>query len=89
MLCIIDECTLFDAIISKSFYEDKKSMSKMGLISKKIDYCENGCMPYYKDTNGLDNCKFCNVPRYKLQLAIGRSNCKLIPVKNDALYAID
>lgn len=81
MLYIMDECTCSNAIILKSFYEDKKLVPKLGFISKKIDYCKNGFMPYYKDINGLDSCKICNASRYKLQLAIGRSNDKLILVK--------
>ncbi|XP_019226099.1 PREDICTED: uncharacterized protein LOC109207610 [Nicotiana attenuata] len=51
--------------LPKDFYTAKKLVSKLGLSSERIDCCEKGCMLFYMDDAALENCKFCNQPRYK------------------------
>ncbi|XP_070012954.1 uncharacterized protein [Nicotiana sylvestris] len=48
-----------------NFYKAKRLVSKLGLSSIRIDYCEDGSMLYYKDDATLDNCKFCEKPHFK------------------------
>ena len=38
-----------DNQVSNDFYRTKKIMKKLGLGYRKIDYCLNGCMLYYKN----------------------------------------
>ncbi|XP_019240729.1 PREDICTED: uncharacterized protein LOC109220717 [Nicotiana attenuata] len=65
--------------LPKDFYTAKKLVSKLGLSSERIDYCEKGCMLFYKDDTSLENCKFCNQPRFK---EIRNANTKKkVPVK--------
>ncbi|XP_019266286.1 PREDICTED: uncharacterized protein LOC109243756 [Nicotiana attenuata] len=51
--------------LPKDFYTAKKLVSKLGLSSERIECSEKGCMLFYKDDATLENCKFCNQPRYK------------------------
>ncbi|XP_059285219.1 uncharacterized protein LOC132038584 [Lycium ferocissimum] len=51
--------------IPENYYKAKRLVSKLGLLSMRIDCCENGCMLYYKGDNGLECCKFCGRPRFK------------------------
>ncbi|XP_016195660.1 uncharacterized protein LOC107636683 [Arachis ipaensis] len=56
-----------DNLLVSNFYEAKKLVSKLGMESKKIDCCINGCMLYYKkDDIPRKECKFCHSPRYKM-----------------------
>nr|XP_016453702.1 PREDICTED: uncharacterized protein LOC107778035 [Nicotiana tabacum] len=64
--------------LPKDFYTTKKLVSKLGLSSERIDCCEKGCMLFYKDDAALENCKFCNQPRYKKAI---NSKKKKVPVK--------
>ncbi|XP_019228470.1 PREDICTED: uncharacterized protein LOC109209617 [Nicotiana attenuata] len=64
--------------LPKDFYTAKKLVSKLGLSSERIDCCEKGCMLFYKDDAALENCKFCNQPRYKKAI---NSKKKKVPVK--------
>ncbi|XP_060210890.1 uncharacterized protein LOC132637885 [Lycium barbarum] len=58
--------------ILDNYYKAKTLVSKLGLSSVRIDYCENGCMLYYKDDVGLESCKFCGSNRFK-QTRSGKS----------------
>jgi len=56
--------------LPKNYYEAKRLVSKLGLESKKIDCCMNGCMLFYDNDNGkmmhlCSKCKFCGHPRYR------------------------
>ncbi|XP_060210859.1 uncharacterized protein LOC132637848 [Lycium barbarum] len=51
--------------IPENYYKAKRLVSKLGLSSMRIDCCENGCMLYYKDDEGLESCKFCGRARFK------------------------
>ena len=57
----------------------------LGLISQKIDCCENGCMLYWKADENLVECKFYQALRYEVRRDEGRigkgKNSKKIPVK--------
>ncbi|KAM3282844.1 hypothetical protein P3S67_026489 [Capsicum chacoense] len=53
-----------------NYYKAKKLVCKLGISYVKIDFCEKGCMLYYKDDADLENCKFCGLSRFK-QLASG------------------
>ncbi|XP_019246481.1 PREDICTED: uncharacterized protein LOC109226136 [Nicotiana attenuata] len=65
--------------LPKDFYTAKKLVSKLGLSSERIDCCEKGCMLFYKDDASLENCKFCNQPRFK---EVTNANTKKkVPVK--------
>ena len=52
-------------VIPSDYGKVKKIVSRLGLTSKKIDCCVNGCMLYYKDDKNLNECKFCEEARYK------------------------
>jgi len=54
----------------KSYYEAKRLMSKLGLETKRIDCCVNGCMLFYdneygKNDEALLECSFYHKPRYR------------------------
>ena len=61
-------------------YDAKRLVSKLGLEAKRIDCCVDGCMLYYKIDGALNECKFCNKPRYHAK-TVGTSNRKPILVK--------
>jgi len=51
----------------KNYYEAKRLVSKLGLKSKKIDFCVKGCMLFYdngKNDPSLLECKFYGQARY-------------------------
>jgi hypothetical protein len=55
-----------------SFYDAKMLVSKLGLEVRKIDCCISGCMLFYDNEFGtkdgaLEECKFCQSPRYKVR----------------------
>jgi hypothetical protein len=55
-----------------SYNDAKKLVSKLGLQVKKIDCCVKGCMLFYDNEFGtndgaLEECKFCNSPRYQVR----------------------
>jgi len=55
--------------LSKSYYDVKRLVSKLGLEAKKIDCCVCSCMLFYDNDSGkkdaaLLECKFCHKPRY-------------------------
>ncbi|KAK2441483.1 hypothetical protein QL285_012776 [Trifolium repens] len=55
-----------------SYYDAKRLVSKLGLEVKKIDCCVQGCMLFYNNEFGindgaLNECKFCNLPRYRVR----------------------
>ncbi|XP_070002660.1 uncharacterized protein [Nicotiana sylvestris] len=47
------------------FYKAKRLVSNLGLLSMRIDCCEDGCMLYYKDDATLNSCKFCKKSSFK------------------------
>ncbi|XP_038693762.1 uncharacterized protein LOC119991488 [Tripterygium wilfordii] len=65
VLQLMKETNPLDNCIPSNFYQAKKLVSKLGLISQKIDCCVNGCLLYFKDNINLRECKFCGSPRYK------------------------
>ncbi|XP_016434597.1 uncharacterized protein LOC107760959 [Nicotiana tabacum] len=75
---LVNELNMNKIDLPKDFYTAKKLVSKLGLSSERIDCCEKGCMLFYKDDASLENCKFCNQPRYK---EVINSKKKKVPVK--------
>jgi len=70
-----------------SYYEAKNLVSKLGLEEKKIDCCVNGCMLFYDNEFGnndgaLEECKFCNSPRYELSGDVVDRKKKRVAVKS-------
>jgi len=66
--------------IPTTYYEVKKVVSTLGFKVVKIDYCEVGCMLYYKEDIKLNECKFCSLPRY-LSLKGQNKTYKRVPIK--------
>nr|XP_033517647.1 uncharacterized protein LOC104118015 [Nicotiana tomentosiformis] len=75
---LINELNLNKIDLPKDFYTTKKLVSKLGLSSERVDYCEKCCMLFYKDDAALENYKFCNQPRYK---EVTNFQKKKVPVK--------
>ena len=70
-----------------SYYDAKKWVSKLGLKVRKIDCCINGCMLFYDNEFGtqdgsLEECKFCNSPRYQVRSRAVNSKQKRVAVKS-------
>ncbi|CAI8589347.1 unnamed protein product [Vicia faba] len=53
------------ANIPSSFYEAKKSITKLGLNYVKIPACPNGCMLYWGEDEEKETCKNCNTSKWK------------------------
>ncbi|XP_029128330.1 uncharacterized protein LOC114916203 [Cajanus cajan] len=71
--------------LPKNYYDAKKLVSKLGLETKRIDYCVDGCMLFYDNEYGkndgeLIECRFCHKPRYRNHNT-GTTNKKPVPVK--------
>ncbi|XP_068486422.1 uncharacterized protein [Phaseolus vulgaris] len=71
--------------LPKSYYDAKRLVSKLGLQTKRIDCCVDGCMLFYdneygKNDGALLRCKFCHKSRYHHQNT-RPSNKKPVPVK--------
>jgi len=49
-----------------SKFSDAKLLRKLGLTFVKIDCCINCYMLYYKEYVHLQQCKFCDAPRYRV-----------------------
>ncbi|KAL1205530.1 hypothetical protein V5N11_026714 [Cardamine amara subsp. amara] len=56
-----------DNVSAESYYEIQKLVFSLGLPSEMIDVCIDNCMIYWKDDAQLQECRFCNKPRYKPQ----------------------
>ncbi|XP_074374342.1 uncharacterized protein LOC141714740 [Apium graveolens] len=48
-----------------NYYGVKKMVKKLNLGYEKIQACENDCMLFYGDDKYLENCKYCELSRYK------------------------
>ncbi|XP_074327411.1 uncharacterized protein LOC141665331 [Apium graveolens] len=47
------------------YYGVQKMVKKLNLGYEKIHACENDCMLFYSDDKDLENCKYCELSRYK------------------------
>ncbi|GAU25221.1 hypothetical protein TSUD_17330 [Trifolium subterraneum] len=70
-----------------SYYHAKRLVSKLGLQVKKIDCCVQGCMLFYDNEFGtndgaLQECKFCNAPRYQVRNSDVHRKQKRVSVKS-------
>ncbi|XP_043815725.1 uncharacterized protein LOC122724542 [Manihot esculenta] len=54
-----------DNVLPDNFYKTKKLIEGLGLPVEKIDCCRNNCMIYWSGDAELQECKFCQLPRYK------------------------
>ncbi|XP_075084789.1 uncharacterized protein LOC142168035 [Nicotiana tabacum] len=53
-----------DAKLPLSFYEAKKTISKLGLDYTKIPACPNNCMLYWEGDSELEACKHCGTSKW-------------------------
>ncbi|XP_019258754.1 PREDICTED: uncharacterized protein LOC109236969 [Nicotiana attenuata] len=53
-----------DAKLPPSFYEAKKTISKLGLDYTKIPACPNNCMLYWEGDSELEACKHCGTSKW-------------------------
>ncbi|XP_058750302.1 uncharacterized protein LOC131623315 isoform X2 [Vicia villosa] len=73
--------------LPRSYYDAKKLVMKLGLEVTKIDCCIRGCMLFYDNEFGtndgaLEECKFCNSPRYVVRTKTIDHKKKRIAVKS-------
>ncbi|XP_058770484.1 uncharacterized protein LOC131644106 isoform X1 [Vicia villosa] len=70
------------ANIPSSFYEAKKSITKLGLNYVKIPACPNNCMLYWGEDEERETCKNCNTSKWKTNEDISvNKKKKKIPAK--------
>lgn len=78
------------ANIPNSFYEAKKTITKLGLNYEKIPVCPNNCMLYWgnKEDEERETCKICNTSKWKSKAKVGvvgvsgdDNNRKKVPAK--------
>ncbi|CAI8608080.1 unnamed protein product [Vicia faba] len=70
------------ANIPSSFYEAKKSITKLGLNYIKIPACPNGCMLYWGEDEERETCKNCNTSKWKTNEDVSvKKKKKKIPAK--------
>ncbi|XP_073224821.1 uncharacterized protein [Cicer arietinum] len=78
------------ANIPNSFYEAKKTITKLGLNYEKIPVCPNNCMLYWgnKEDEERETCKICNTSTWKSKAKVGAvgvsgdgNNRKKVPAK--------
>ncbi|XP_073224870.1 uncharacterized protein [Cicer arietinum] len=78
------------ANIPNSFYEAKKTITKLGLNYEKIHVCRNNCMLYWgnKEDEERETCKICNTLKWKSKEKVGEvgvssdgNNRKKVPAK--------
>ncbi|XP_024642214.1 uncharacterized protein [Medicago truncatula] len=70
------------ASIPSSFYEAKKTITKLGMNYVKIPACPNDCMLYWGEDEERETCKICNTSKWKS----GEKDCvvnnrKKVPTK--------
>ncbi|XP_021625026.1 uncharacterized protein LOC110624220 [Manihot esculenta] len=54
-----------DNVLPDNFYKTKNLIEGLGLPVEKINCCRNNCMIYWSGDAELQECKFCQLPRYK------------------------
>ncbi|CAI8590840.1 unnamed protein product [Vicia faba] len=70
------------ANIPSSFYEAKKSITKLGLNYVKIPACPNSCMLYWGEDEERETCKNCNTSKWKTNEDVSvNKKKKKIPAK--------
>jgi len=73
-------------LIPKDFYRAKKLVSKLGLTTKRIDCCVDGCMLFYSNEEiQLKECKFCHKSCFQIQ-DVGRGKYKEVFIKRMHYY---
>jgi hypothetical protein len=70
------------AKIPSSFYEAKKTITKLGLNYVKIPACPNNCMLYWGEDEERETCKKCNTSKWKSKAKDSDGNKqKKVPAK--------
>ena len=77
---LMKEACPFKNDVSSKFSDAEKLVKKLGLTSTKIDCCVNGCILYYKDGAHLQQCKFCDAPRYRVRTSKKKRKQKDVPL---------
>ena len=63
-------------LIPKDYYRAKRIVLKLGLTTKKINFCVNGCILFYiEECKALKECMFCGAQWYNFK-KVGRGNIK-------------
>ncbi|XP_021979528.1 uncharacterized protein LOC110875634 [Helianthus annuus] len=65
LLLIIEDFLPDGAKLPRNFYETKKMLKLLELLSQLIHVCENHCMLFNGDNSDLNHCIVCNESRYK------------------------
>lgn len=60
--------------MTETFYETKKLLNGLILPHIKIDICQKGCMLFWKEHIGLNECLICKENQYKNKRANGKSS---------------
>nr|XP_009763780.1 PREDICTED: uncharacterized protein LOC104215634 [Nicotiana sylvestris]XP_009763781.1 PREDICTED: uncharacterized protein LOC104215634 [Nicotiana sylvestris] len=63
MMQLLKEALTEDNTMLDNYYETKKLVRSLGLLVKKIDCCNYGCMLYWGEDEDLTSCKFCGHQR--------------------------
>ena len=82
---ILQDVTPMNKALPKNYYDTKRLVLKLGLTTRRIDCCIQGCMLFYdneygKNDGALIRCKFCDMPRYH-DRSTGANTKKLVLVK--------
>ena len=75
------------AKIPGSFYEAKKTITKLGLNYNKIHACPNNCMLYWGEDENRETCKVCNKSRWKASSKGGQTGASIGGNKRKKLAA--
>jgi hypothetical protein len=83
---LVDVCPTKQCL-PQNHYQATKLVSTLGLEVEKIDCCVQGCMLFYDNEFGtndgsLEECKFCNAPRYQARNGDVHRQQKKIAVKS-------
>jgi len=62
ILELLKDAFEFENILS-SFYEAKKTITKLGMNYLKIHACPNDCMLYWGEDEDRERCKICNTSK--------------------------
>lgn len=85
------DVTLTNMRFPKCYYDDKRLVLNLGLETKRIDYCVNGCMLFYDNGSGkkdavLLQCKFFWKSRYH-PIYLGSRHTKINCSEVHALFS--
>ena len=73
LLLLLGDVFLVGHKLPSNYYAVKKIVRKLSLGYEKIHGFENDCMLFYGDDKDLENCKYCNLSRYKAATHAGNN----------------